>query len=60
VYIHKNIPSKTFFKRKTLQINDNFKKIVIVGGMAPTYIDDKGILILNIFDFLLDDNSLDI
>jgi len=43
-----------------LRIDDSFKKIVIVGGMSPTYQDDNGILILNIFDFLLNDNSLDL
>jgi predicted AAA+ superfamily ATPase len=35
------------------RINDNFQKIVIVGGMQPTYRNDDGILMLNIFDFLL-------
>jgi predicted AAA+ superfamily ATPase len=35
------------------RINDSFQKIVIVGGMQPTYRNDDGILILNIFDFLL-------
>ena len=34
-------------------INDGFQKVVIVGGMQPTYRNDDGILILNIFDFLL-------
>lgn len=34
-------------------INDEFKKIVIVGGMEPTYKNEDGILILNVFDFLL-------
>ncbi|MBR5984040.1 MAG: ATP-binding protein [Bacteroidales bacterium] len=34
-------------------INDNFMKVVIVGGAQPTYRNDNGILILNIFDFLL-------
>ena len=29
------------------------KSNVIVGGMQPTYRNDNGILILNIFDFLL-------
>lgn len=41
-----------------LRINDNFKKIIIVGGMTPTYINDNGIIIMNIIDFLLDDRSL--
>lgn len=35
------------------RINDNFQKVVIVGGMQPTYRNDDGILILNVFDFLL-------
>lgn len=35
-------------------IGDNFQKVVIVGGTQPTYRNDDGILILNIFDFLLD------
>ena len=34
-------------------IDDSFQKVVIVGGMQPTYRNDDGILILNIFDFLL-------
>ena len=34
-------------------IDDSFQKVVIVGGMQPTYRNDNGILILNIFDFLL-------
>lgn len=33
-------------------INDNFPKVVIVGGMQPTYRNNDGILVLNIFDFL--------
>ena len=35
------------------QIKDNFQKVVIVGGMQPTFRNDDGILILNVFDFLL-------
>lgn len=33
-------------------INDNFQKVVVVGGMQPTYRNNDGILVLNIFDFL--------
>ena len=40
------------------RITDSFQKIVIVGGLAPTYQTDDGILILNIFDFLLDEGSV--
>ena len=39
--------------RPLLQIKDSFQKVVIAGGMQPTYRDDNGILILNVFDFLL-------
>ena len=39
---------------KTLKhINDSFQKIIIVGGIQPTYRNDDGILILNLYDFLL-------
>lgn len=34
-------------------IGDNFQKVVIAGGMQPTYRNNDGILILNIYDFLL-------
>jgi len=34
-------------------IDDSFQKVVIVGGMQATYRNNDGILILNIFDFLL-------
>ena len=46
--------------RSLMSIDDGFQKVVIVGGMQPTYRNDKGILILNLFDFLMDDGSLDI
>lgn len=35
------------------KIDDSFQKVVIVGGMQPTYRNDGGILIMNIYDFLL-------
>ena len=35
------------------RIDDSFQKVVIVGGMQPTYRNDEGILILNVYDFLL-------
>lgn len=44
--------------KSLLQIKDSFPKIVIVGGMQPTYQDDTGLLVLNIFDFLMDENSM--
>ena len=39
--------------RSLKQIKDSFQKVVIVGGMQPSLRNDDGILILNIFDFLL-------
>ena len=39
--------------RSLKQIKDSFLKVVIVGGMQPIFRNDDGILILNIFDFLL-------
>jgi len=44
--------------RSLNKIDDNFQKIVIVGSPAITHQNAKGIAIINIFDFLLDDNSL--
>ena len=41
-----------------LRIDDNFQKMIIVGGMTPTHINDNGIIIMNIYDFLLNENSL--
>lgn len=35
------------------RIDDSFQKVVIVGNMQPTYRNDDGILVLNIYDFLL-------
>ena len=40
--------------KSLMHIKDSFQKIVIMGGMQPTYRNENGILILNLFDFLLD------
>ena len=39
-------------------IGDNFQKVVIAGGMQPTYRNNDGILILNIYDLLLNKVTL--
>lgn len=45
--------------RPLLKINDGYKKIVIIkDGLTPHY-NNSGILILDLFDFLLDKNSLE-
>lgn len=41
-------------------ISDSFRKIVITGGLSPTYQNEDGIIFLNIFDFLKDENSLNL
>lgn len=47
-------PEKQEQELKSLKlINDSFQKVVIAGGMQPTYRNNDGILILNIYDFLL-------
>lgn len=40
-------------------IGDSFKKIIIVQDHIKAWRNEKGYLIMNIFDFLLDENSLD-
>ena len=42
-----------------LRIDDSFKKIIVVKDLpAPTY-TDNGILVISVYDFLLNSNSLD-
>ena len=41
-----------------LNIKDNFQKVIITYGLQPTYMNEDGILIMNIFDFLLKDNII--
>lgn len=42
-----------------LRIDDTFKKIIVVKDLpAPTYTED-GILVISVYDFLLNSNSLD-
>lgn len=42
------------------RIDDSFKKIVITRNPVQAYYDDYGILTMNIYDFLLNPNSLEI
>ena len=41
-------------------IGDSFKKIIVTQDRAKPWRTDKGYLVINIFDFLLDPDSLDI
>ncbi len=42
--------------RSLLQIKDSFQKMVVVGGLTPSHQNDDGIIIMNIFDFLMAEN----
>lgn len=46
-------------ERPLLKIDDNFKKIIIVKDYIKRTRNEKGIITMSIFDFLLDQNSLD-
>lgn len=41
-----------------LNIQDNFKKLIITYNQGPTHYTDDGIVIMIIYDFLLDPNLL--
>lgn len=43
-----------------VNIDDYFKKIIVVKDDIKLYHNEKGILIINLFDFLLNQNSLDL
>ena len=45
-------------ERSLLKINDSFKKIIIVKNYIKRTRTENGIIIMNIFDFLLDPDSL--
>ena len=47
-------------KLSLLKVDDSFKKIIIVGDEIPVTRDDNGITIINIYDFLLKSNSLEL
>ena len=43
-----------------IEINDSFKKIVIVKDIFKPWVDEKGITYISLRDFLLSDNPLDL
>lgn len=45
-------------QRSSLNVNDFFKKIIIVGDNIKKSRYENGIIIMSIYDFLLDPNSL--
>lgn len=46
-------------KRSLTRVNDSFKKIIITFDNIIPHYNDEGILYLNLFDFLLDSQSLE-
>ena len=53
-----NKEKKNQEERSLLKINDSFKKIIIVKDYIKRTRDEKGIITMSIFDFLLDSDSL--
>ena len=45
-------------KASLVNVNDSFRKIIIVKDVIKPWYDNDGILTIGIYDFLLDDNSL--
>jgi hypothetical protein len=41
-------------------VDDSFKKIIIVGDEIPVQRNEKGITTMSLFDFLLNENSLEL
>ena len=41
-------------------IDDSFKKIIVLGEATPVIRTEAGITIISIYDFLLNDNSLEL
>ena len=64
IYIQSALKMKTADKvrqeqKSLLNVNDFFKKIIIVGDNVKRSRYDNGIILMGIYDFLLDENSLD-
>lgn len=58
-----SLPSKEKLeqeKASLINIDDSFKKIIVVKDRIKPSLDEHGILTINLFDFLLDMNSLDL
>ena len=46
-------------KASLMNIDDSFKKIIIVKDRVKAFYDENGILTINLFDFLLNKDSLE-
>ena len=47
-------------KASLINVGDSFKKIIIVKDVVKPWHDDDGILTISLYDFLLDENSLEL
>ena len=47
-------------KASLINVADSFKKIIIVKDVINVRHDEDGITIINVYDFLLQDNSLEV
>ena len=57
------LPDREKFEQEQaplVKIPDSFKKIVVVGNNSPIWRNEKGITFMGIYDFLLNENSLDL
>ena len=46
-------------ERPLHQVDDSFKKIIITKDLTPPHVNEQGILTINVYDFLLDPQSLE-
>ena len=57
------LPDREKFEQEQaplVKIPDSFKKIVVVGNNTPIWRNEEGITFMGIYDFLLNENSLDL
>lgn len=57
-YEMKDDLKKTQERKSLVNINDAFKKVIILGDVSKPRMDDKGIITMGIFYFLLNENCL--
>ncbi len=43
-----------------LKVDDSFKKIIVIGEECPVTRDEQGITTISVYDFLLNENSLEL
>jgi hypothetical protein len=58
--IKKIAPQSNFSTVKLPNIDDSFKKIIIVGEDTPVLRNEAGVTTIGIYDFLLDENALEL